>query len=230
MGEDSPNRIRILLLEESGLFRSSLARVLAAEPDFEITGECGSAEEALKNLAVSRADVALLDSDARPQPGNCFLTAAREAGYTGQFVIVTGSAEAASAASALKLGAAGIFLKSEAPERLAHAIRMVAAGEIWIEPKVIQILAEQLLEQIPPDGPPSGLEERERSVLLGILSGLTNRKIGERLGLSENSVKNTVQRLFGKTGVRKRSQLVRVALETGSTRTLARNSLLIGPP
>ena len=144
------------------------------------------------------------------------MTAAREAGYTGQFVLVTERVEAASAAMALKLGAAGIFLKSEAAERLAHAIRMVATGEVWIEPKVIQILAEQLLQQAPPeDGSQAagGLEERERSVLLGILSGLTNKKIGEHLGLSESCVKNIVQRLFGKAGVKKRSQLVRVALE-----------------
>jgi DNA-binding CsgD family transcriptional regulator len=57
------------------------------------------------------------------------------------------------------------------------------------------------------------LSERERRVLLGILSGLTNRRIGTNLGISESSVKNVVQRLFDKAGVKSRGQLVRAALE-----------------
>jgi DNA-binding CsgD family transcriptional regulator len=71
------------------------------------------------------------------------------------------------------------------------------------------------------------LEDRERNVLLGILGGLTNKKIGTNMGLSESSVKNIVQRLFGKAGVKTRSQLVRVALEgsLGTTRQLISRQL-----
>ena len=78
------------------------------------------------------------------------------------------------------------------------------------------MLAEQLADRYPQLQDPSVngvLEERERNVLLGILGGLTNKKIGASMGLSESSVKNIVQRLFGRAGVKTRSQLVRVALE-----------------
>src|SRR5260370_40415524 len=87
------------------------------------------------------------------------------------------------------------------------------------------MLAEQLIERYPPfedRGSTATLEDRERHVLLGMLGGLTNKKIGANMGLSESSVKNIVQRLFGKAGVKTRSQLVRVALEgsLGTTRQL----------
>ena len=74
------------------------------------------------------------------------------------------------------------------------------------------LLADQLSDH-QPHSYETTLPERERQVLLGILAGLTNRKIGENLGLSESSVKNVVQRLFSKAGVKTRTQLVRVALE-----------------
>jgi DNA-binding NarL/FixJ family response regulator len=131
-------------------------------------------------------------------------------------LIVAGAADARSSALALKLGASGIFLKSEAPDRLVQAIRLVAKGDVWVDPKVIQLLADQLIDGYPPVGDQrvdDPLENRERKVLMGILGGLTNKKIGDHLGLSESSVKNLVQRLFTKAGVKTRSQLVRVALE-----------------
>jgi DNA-binding NarL/FixJ family response regulator len=212
--EDS--RIRLVLLDEHGLFRASLGCLLASEPDFEIAGECGTSAEALEVLKRSGVDVILLDFDVSSEHGNEFIPAAREVGYQGRFLIVTGSADAKNAALALKLGASGIFLKSEAPARLMQAIRLVAEGGVWIDQKVLQLLANQLIDPYPqfdgqkPDGP---LEDRERKVLLGILGGLTNKKIGENLGLSESSIKNLVQRLFSKAGVKTRSQLVRVALE-----------------
>ena len=97
-----------------------------------------------------------------------------------------------------------------------QAIRLVAKGDVWVDHRVIQLLADQLIDRYPQledqrfDG---ALQDRERKVLLGILGGLTNKKIGDNMGLSESSVKNLVQRLFAKAGVKTRSQLVRVALE-----------------
>ena len=217
MGEtEQEDQIRIVLFDDHRLFRCSLARFLASETGLEVAGECGSSVEALAILQTSAPHLILLDFHPGSDRGSAFLTAARHAGYQGHFLIVTDQVDAAAAAVALKLGASGIFLKSEAPDRLVHAIRTVASGDLWIEPKVIQMLADQLINQSsqPEDAiPASGLQERERCVLLGILGGLTNRKIGENMGISESSVKNIVQRLFGKAGVKRRSQLVRVALE-----------------
>lgn len=210
------SRIRLVLLDDHGLFRAGLGRLLASEPDLEVTGECGTSAEALEVLKSSTVDVVLLDFDVGTEPGNEFMSAARQAGYRGRFLIVAESADARNSAIALKLGASGIFLKSEAPGRLVRAIRLVGNGGIWVDRSIIQLLADQLIHRCPrlEDQRSSGpLEDCEQNVLLGIVGGLTNRKIGAKVGLSESSVKHIVQRLFGKAGVRTRGQLVRVALQ-----------------
>jgi DNA-binding NarL/FixJ family response regulator len=115
-------------------------------------------------------------------------------------------------ATTLKLGASGVFRKSEAPDRLVLAIHMIAAGAVWVDQEVIQMLSG--IE--PPNqvgNRKSALGEREAKVVFGIMQGLTTKKIGANMGLSESQVKNILQGLFAKTGVRKRSQLVRLALE-----------------
>jgi two-component system, NarL family, nitrate/nitrite response regulator NarL len=208
--------IRLLLVDDHVLFRASLARFLASETRFRVVSECASFANALELLQSPDIDIVLLDLELGSEQTSDFMLAARQAGYTGRFLLIAGTADARSAAIALKLGASGIFMKSDAPERLVRAIRLVASGDLWVDPKVIQMLAEQLVDRylkFEDRGLNGDLEERERNVLLGILSGLTNKKIGASMGLSESSVKNIVQRLFGRAGVKTRSQLVRVALE-----------------
>ncbi len=207
-------RIRLVLLDDHVLFRASLSRVLALEPEFEIAGECGTASEGLEVLKNPGADIILLDFDATE--GNDFMAAARQSGYQGRFLIVAGTLDVRRSAIALRRGAAGIFLKSESLDRLVQAIKLVAHDELWIEPKVVQLLAGTVINQYPQlelSGSGEPLGDRERHVLRGILGGLTNKRIGDDMGLSESSIKNIVQRLFGKAGVKTRSQLVRVALE-----------------
>jgi two-component system, NarL family, nitrate/nitrite response regulator NarL len=180
-------------------------------------GDCDTTAEALELVKTSAVDVLLLDFEFGEQGTDAMMAAARQVGYQGRFLIIARSLDAWKSARALKLGASGIFLKSDAPERLVQAIRLVANGDFWIDQKVIHLLADQLFDRSTHqvDGTQTGgaLGERERTVLLSILGGLSNRKIGEKMGLSEGSVKNVVQRLFSKAGVRTRSQLVRLALE-----------------
>ena len=199
-------RIRLLLLDSQALFRASLSRLLALQPGLEVAGDCGEAAEALAILAASPVDVVLLDFEHATEGGSGFFAPALRSGYHGRFLIVAGTADARSAALAIRLGASGIFLKSEGPDRLIQAIQMVAHGAVWFDQQIIRSLADEPKSDLP-------FSERERKVLLGILSGLTNRKIGSNLGLSESAVKSAVQQLFLKTGVRTRSQLVRAALE-----------------
>ncbi len=224
-------RTRLVLLDDHGLFRASVGHFLASEPDFEVAGVCGSSAEALAILtgsaASSAVDVVLMDFDLGAEQGNAFIPIARRAGYQGRFLIVAGAADVRNSALALKLGASGIFLKSDVPERLLQAIRTVANGEVWVDQRVIQLLAGHLIDrdkQLEDQRSPGRLEDRERRVLLGILDGLSNKKIGGNIGLAESSVKAILQRLFVKAGVRTRSQLVRVALE-GSFKGVSRAPL-----
>lgn len=207
------DRIRLLLLDDHILFREGLSRLLASEPDFELAGHCGLPAEAIELLKRSRVDVILLDFDLGEESGSQFISAARNAGFGGRILMITAGMTATESSIALRLGAAGIVLKHNSPATLAKAIRSVAAGEMWVDPKVIQSMADGM-HQREDQGIRALLTEREQQVLRGIFEGLTNKEIANELGVSEGAVKATLQQLFQKTRVRTRSQLVRIALET----------------
>ena len=209
------HRIRLLLMASQALFRSSLARFLALEPGLELVGESSNAAEALEVLAVSGLDVVLLDCDDGMQARDRFLLDARDSGYGGYFLLLTSSVDLGNTAAAIRLGASGIFLKSDAPDRLVQAINLVSQGSVWLDQSIVRQLADHSVDRFELDDRESGelLTDREQKVLQGILRGLTNKKIGEDLGLSEGSVKTSVQQLFHRAGVRTRCQLVRAALE-----------------
>ena len=206
------NRIRLLLLDDHILFREGLSRLLASEPDFEMAGNCGTQAEALEVLAHTPLDVVLLDFDLGEDHGSQFITAARKAGYQGKFLMITAGMTATESSIALQLGASGVFLKHNSPGTLAKAIRLVAAGEMWLDQKVIQSMADGVHQRADLNFR-ALLTEREQRVLRGIFEGLTNKEIAAQLGVSEGAVKATLQQLFQKTHVRTRSQLVRIALE-----------------
>jgi len=208
-------RIRLLLVDDHPLFREGLARLLASEPDFEMVAHCGTAAEALEVLSHSEIDMVLLDFDLGDEQGNRLVLSSRQHGYTGKILMVTAGMSAKEASAALKLGASGIVLKHSSPGTLADAIRLVARGEMWVDQKVIQQMADSL--QGDQQSPPRTLTQREDQVLQGVFEGLINKEIATRIGVSEDSVKATLKQLFLKTGARTRSQLVRIALE-GSLR------------
>jgi DNA-binding NarL/FixJ family response regulator len=212
--------IRLLLLDDHILFREGLSRLLASEPDFEMVGHCGIAAEALSMLRRCPVDIVLLDFDLGEDHGSHFISAARQAGYTGKILMITAGMTATESSIVLQLGASGIFLKHNSPVTLAKAIRLVASGEMWMDQKVIQLMAEGV-HQREAQGIRRLLTEREQEVLRYIFEGLTNKEIAGQIGVSEGAIKATLQQLFQKTRVRTRSQLVRIALEASlATRKL----------
>jgi DNA-binding NarL/FixJ family response regulator len=205
-------RIRLLLVDDHILFRDGLSRLLALEPDLEVVAGCGTVAEALELVGRHPVDIVLLDYDLGEDHGSHFLSAARRTGFPGKVLMVTAGMTAKESSTALHLGASGVFLKHNSPGTLAKAVRQIMGGEIWVDPKVIQLMADRL-DQREEERVSPLLTEREQQVLRGIFEGLTNKEIGAQLGVSDGAVKATLQQLFQKTGVRTRSQLVRIALE-----------------
>jgi two-component system nitrate/nitrite response regulator NarL len=132
--------------------------------------------------------------------------------YQGRVLVVTAGLADNEVADLLRLGVTGIFLKHNPPSLLAKAIRKVMDGEIWLDQKYLKVLLQESRAG-EREGRGRRLSERERDVLRLLFQGLANKEIATRLQVSESSVKATLQQLFYKTGVRTRSQLVRVALE-----------------
>lgn len=209
MSAVTSNVTRILLVDDHALFRESVARLVDSEPGFQMAGGCASVGEALEILATTPVELVLLDFDLGKERGSELLARAREMGFTGRVLMVTAGMSDREVLGSLAEGAAGVVFKHDPPEALFEAIRAVVRGETSIDQRYLQLLAAGP----PPDEAGKPLTERELQVLAGIFEGLANKEIGDRLHVSESSVKATLQQLFRKTGVRTRSQLVRIALE-----------------
>jgi two-component system, NarL family, nitrate/nitrite response regulator NarL len=209
--------IQILLVDDHSLFRESLSRLLQTESDFQISGTSASASEALASPLLAEIDIVLLDYDLGPEQGTLFLDRARSAGFSGRVLLVTAGMSDTAMLRALENGSAGVFLKHSPPSRLVDAIRKVAAGEVWLDPAVTRSIIAAASGSAAAPRRTQTLTQREQAVLKGVFEGLTNKEIGARLSISESSVKAALQQLFEKTGVRTRSQLVRIALEKHSS-------------
>ena len=204
-------RLRLLLLDDHVLFREGLRRLLISEPDFETVAECGTAAEAMEVLSQTAVDVVLLDFDLGEETGTEFIADANKAGYSGKILLVTAGMIPLDVSVARSLGVSGIFLKHNSPIMLLEAIRQVARGGEWMDSRAVPS------ESVALDGPrmqmTAQLSQRELQVLRSVFEGLTNKEIANKIGASQSSVKATLQRLFEKTGVRTRAQLVRIAIE-----------------
>jgi DNA-binding NarL/FixJ family response regulator len=200
--------IRLLLLDDHILFREGLRRLLASERDFETVAECGTAAEALAVLARTEVDIVLLDFDLEDSTGVRFIASATAGGYPGKILMVTAGMSPLDISVARTLGISGIFLKHNSPKSLLEAIRTVAGGGLWMDPKMALSgdarVKKSASEQLTP---------REKKILRGVFEGLTNKEMAHQIGVSQSSVKATLQRLFEKMGVRTRGQLVRIAIE-----------------
>jgi DNA-binding NarL/FixJ family response regulator len=203
--------LNLLLVDDHALFREGLVRLLENERDLRVIGKCGNGRDALDLLMSKHPDVVLLDFDLGGEQGLDFIKASRLSGFTGKILIVTAGVSDEEAVQLIQAGVAGIFHKTNPPELLCGCIRQVAAGEPWLERDYLR----PLFRTVDPkhSAEQASLTDRERSVLRCVFEGCANKEIAAQLQLSETSVKGILQQLFHKTGVRTRTQLVRIALE-----------------
>ncbi len=202
-------KIQALLVDDHAVFRESVARALAAGPEFDMTS-CATIREAVQILTQTPIDIVLLDHDLGSERASQFLPAARQIGFTGRVLIVTAWISDTEARRLVRQGVSGIFLKESPLDVLAESMRAVAAGQIWLDKRYANLADEP---QAAESGTGPKFNERQRKVMRFVLEGLSNKEISGRLQISESYVKAILQSLFQQTGVRTRGQLVRVALE-----------------
>lgn len=215
------NEIRLLIVDDHSLFREGLVRLLAAEPDFRVVGSCANLREAHELLDRETVDLVLLDYDLETEEGSQFLRDANRRGKSPRVLMVTAGMASAGMVNVMEAGASGIFLKHSPPSQLAEAIRRVVEGEMWLDPRAVKPVLQGAARRAEKSRLESLISDREKAVLKGVLEGASNKAIAATMNLSESSVKAVLQQLFLKTGVRTRSQLVRIALERHSHDWLA---------
>jgi DNA-binding NarL/FixJ family response regulator len=215
--------ISVLLADDQSLVRAGFRALLDAEDGLEVVAEAADGEQAVAAARTQTPDVALMDIR-MPRMDGLEATKAitSDPALAGTRVLVLTTFELDEYVfGALRAGASGFLLKDVEPADLLTAIRVVAAGEALLAPRVTRRLIEAFAASdvpSPDDGATRALDEltaREREVLALVGSGLSNQEIAERLVLSPLTAKTHVSRLFMKLGVRDRAQLVVLAYETG---------------
>lgn len=199
MTADQP--VRVLLCDDHEMVRAGLRSFFEVQDGIEVTGEAGTAEQALALVATTKPDVVLMDL---MLPGMSGIEAVRRitADHPDVKVLVlTSFAGDDTVIEAVRAGAAGYLLKDIKPSELAGALRTVHAGGAPLDPQVAAAVMRNVSE---PD--PEHLTPREREVLDLIARGLSNRLIARELALSEKTVKAHVSAILSKLGVADRTQ------------------------
>ena len=213
MSKTEQKSVRVLLVDDHALFRESVARFLNSEAGFDVVAHCGSGTEALQIIKSSSViDIILLDLDLGQETGAEFLDGLQNVKFAGKVLLVTADVSDSEVPALIRKGVSGVVMKHESPALLIQAIRETMNGKATFGQDLLRRALEKTDAYNANQGR-SKLTEREKRVLSFVFEGLANKQIAAQLHISETTVKACLQQLFGKTGVRTRSQLVRVALE-----------------
>jgi two-component system, NarL family, response regulator NreC len=204
--------ITVVIADDHAVVRKGLRLLVDAEPGLRVVAEAGTVHDALRMARAHRPTVLVLDLN---MPGGSSLEAIPtmlEQAQETAIVVLTMQNEPSFARQALQAGALGFVLKEAADDELLGAIRLAAAGETYLNPRLGARLAAQPME---PTGPPDDLSDREVEVLKLIALGHTNAEIAGRLYLSVRTVESHRAHIQQKTRQSSRADLVRYALTNG---------------
>jgi two-component system response regulator DegU len=210
--------IRILIVDDHEVVRKGLAMVLRLEPGFEVIGEAQNGAEAVQQARELKPDVVLLDLKMPVMGGDLAAQQVREQCPQARILMLSG-AEVDEAVLDLIDRVDGYVLKDVSPNELAHAIRVVTEGRPYIHAAVTRTLLEQMGAH---SGQPANLHTplspREMDVLRGMATAATYREIGQKLFISEETVRSHVKSILTKLNQPNRTQAVVAALKLGLIR------------
>jgi DNA-binding NarL/FixJ family response regulator len=215
--------ISVLVADDQAMVRAGFAAILAAQDGIEVLGQAEDGAQAVELARRLRPDVVLMDVRMPVVNG---IDATRELVRPSRgdphrpLVLMLTTFDADEYVyDALQAGASGFLLKDAPPADLVHAVRVVAAGEALLAPRVTKRLLERFATQRPTGGDKAlrlaDLTEREREILVLIGRGLSNGEIAGELFIAEQTVKTHVSRVFAKLGLRDRVQAVILAFDAG---------------
>jgi DNA-binding NarL/FixJ family response regulator len=210
--------IRVLIADDQGLVRTGFRVILESEGDIEVVAEAENGREAVRQAALVKPEVVLMDIRMPELDGLAATEQILRQPDPPTIVVLTTFDQNEYIYRALRAGAAGFLLKDAPSSRLVAAVRAAATGDSLIEPSITQRLVERFAEPAAGPGLPVELEaltERELDVLRLIARGLSNAEIAAEMTVAETTVKTHVARILMKLGVRDRVQAVVVAYETG---------------
>ncbi len=208
--------VRVVVADDQEVIRAGLCRILEGEPDLEVVGQAADGEAAVHEVNRNHADVCLMDIRMPVLDGLAATRRLCESGSGVRVVILTPFDLDEYVYEALRIGASGFLLKDAPAEDLLRAVKVAAQGDATLAPSTTRRLIAEFAGRRPRRPLPGvALTAREEEVLVAMARGLSNVEIGQRLFISEGTVRTHVNRLLAKLGVRDRLQAVVLAYECG---------------
>jgi DNA-binding NarL/FixJ family response regulator len=207
--------ITIVVADDHRVVRAGLEQLLGTFDDIELVGSAADGADAAERCEALQPDVALIDLVMPNVDGIEAARRIRQVSPRTSIVVFTSFSDRERILRALDAGAIGYLLKDADPEELHRALLAAARGEAPLAPKA----AAEVLADRGATRPGDNLSDREREVLILVASGLANKQIGRRLGISEKTVKGHLTRVFQAIGVTDRTQAALWASRNGLLRT-----------
>lgn len=205
--------IRVLIIDDHPIIREALSAIFSSQPDLEVLGAAGSAEEALRLIQSHHPDVALLDLDLPDVDGARFLPEIQRASPQTRVLIFTAYDNDERIIATIRSGAKGYLIKGAPTHEVLHAIRVVSGGGSYLEPSIAAKLMAHMGD--PHHDEEVLLSDRERQVLRLVADGYPNKQIASALGISPSTVKFHLTSIFTKLDVDNRAQAVAQAAQKG---------------
>lgn len=206
--------IRILVADDHAIFRDGLRKLLEVTDEVQIIGEASNGVECTKMLAKLKPDILLLDLRMPEKDGLGVLEEINFDTLPTRVIVLTAAEDDRDVVRAMRLGARGVVLKQSASDLLLKSIRKVNDGEIWLDNRMTAEVIDAFKKSSE-----SGqrrekplLSDREKEIVQLVAQGFRNREIGEKLFISEQTVKNHLHNIFDKLGVSDRLELALYAI------------------
>src|SRR6266849_2390531 len=197
-------QIRILMADDHAIFRDGLRKLIDGDEDITIVGEAQNGAECIKLLAKLKPDILLLDLRMPDKDGLAVLEEVNFDQTPTRVIVLTAAEDDRDVVRAMRLGARGVVLKQSATDLLVKSIHRVHAGEIWLD--------NRMTSEVGPRREKPLLSDREKEIVQLVAQGFRNKEIGEKLFISEQTVKNHLHNIFDKLGVSDRLELALYAI------------------
>jgi DNA-binding NarL/FixJ family response regulator len=214
MATKTKQAIRVLMADDHAISRDRLRKLLDGDDDITIVGEASNGNECIKMLSKFKPDILLLDLRMPDKDGLDVLEEVNFDSLPTRVIVLTAVEDDHDVVQAMRLGARGIVLKQSPSELLLKSIHRVHSGEIWLDNRMTAEVLKAFAKSSD-NGPRRDkplLSDREKEIVQLVAQGCRNKEIGERLFISEQTVKNHLHNIFDKLGVSDRLELALYAI------------------
>ncbi len=213
---DGETKQRVFLADSQAIYRVGIARILSQQPDLTVVGQAANYGELLVELDSVRADILIFEDRLLNPRAEAVTNLLRRAPI--QLIVLVTEPNEQDTVDYLRHGARGIITRAISPELLVSCVRKVAAGDLWLDNKGIGWVVDAYRNQSgrgrgEPSGSLANLTAKELVIVAGVSQGLRNKDIAQRIGTTEQVIKNYLRKIYMKLGVSDRLELALLCVQ-----------------